>query len=170
MTEDPEIKAMASIKDALSGLEEQTIARVLRWAADRYGVTTPTKKGVGSQSLFEPAGDSEEKRFDDVGSLYDAANPTTEPEKVLVVAYWFQEIQGQQAFDSFRVNTQLKHLGHGVKNITRALNNLMDRSPRLVIQLEKRGSAKQARKKFKITTEGLRKAKQMLVGKPADEE
>lgn len=40
----PEIEAMAAIVDALDGLDDDAIGRVLRWANDRY---TPVVGGIG---------------------------------------------------------------------------------------------------------------------------
>jgi len=44
LMDDPELKAMTSIAAALTDLDEDTSGRVLRWAAERYGVSlTPNK-------------------------------------------------------------------------------------------------------------------------------
>jgi hypothetical protein len=83
-------------------------------------------------------------------------------EKVLVVAYWFQVIQGQDDWDSFAINTELKHLGHPSTNITRDLDSLMNRAPRLVLQVRKDGTTKQARKRYKLTREGVRAVEKLL--------
>ena len=51
----------------------------------------------------------------------------------------------------------LKNLGHGVGNITRAFDTLRASKPALTVQTRKEGSSKQARKKFRVTTEGHRR-------------
>jgi len=51
-----------------------------------------------------------------------------------------------------------------VENITVALGALVDDTPRLVIQTHKAGKTKQARKKYKLTAEGIKRIKQMLTG------
>jgi hypothetical protein len=38
MKRDPEVEAMGKLAEALDGLDAEQQARVLRWAADRYGV------------------------------------------------------------------------------------------------------------------------------------
>jgi len=68
------------------------------------------------------------------------------------------------------VSTELKNLGHGVANITRAFNDLKARRPALAIQVQKSGRAKQARKKYKITEAGLTKVRKMLLGQGSGEE
>jgi hypothetical protein len=96
-------------------------------------------------------------KYDDIGDFFDSANPQTESEKVLIVAYWVQVVEGAADFESFPVNQQLKNLGHPVSNITRALDTMIKQSPRLIIQTSKSGRAKQARKRYKITREGIKR-------------
>ncbi|MFQ5934260.1 MAG: hypothetical protein ACE5KI_06430 [Dehalococcoidia bacterium] len=162
MTEDEEIKAMVAVNQALNNLDEAVVERVLRWAADRFKVNslvaTSSKRGGAS---------GEEG---DVADFYDRTNPSTDAERALVVGYWFQEVQGDQDLDAQKINTELKHLGHGVGNITTALNDLIDRTPNLVIQTRKSGTTKQARKKYRLTVEGIRRVNEMLAGKTARNE
>lgn len=54
-------------------------------------------------------------------------------------------------------------LGHPVSNITRALDSMMTQTPRLVIQTQKSGKSKQARKRYKITREGTKRVSSMLL-------
>ena len=166
-----EIDAMKSVAEALSPLDEEACGRVLRWAADRFSVTITTQqKGKGSaESDSENDADQEQKQhessqnqFDDIADLYTAVTPKYDPEKALVVGYWFQVIQGQSDFDSGRINKELKNLGHGVTNITTAMTSLIGRKPALVIQTKKSGSSQQARKKYKLTLEGIKKVKEMI--------
>jgi DNA-binding MarR family transcriptional regulator len=83
-------------------------------------------------------------------------------DKVVAVAYWFQQLQGNEDWDSATVNNELKHLGYSSSNITRDLDNLMAKSPRYVIQTRKEGTTKQARKRYKLTREGIRAVEAML--------
>ncbi len=98
--------------------------------------------------------------------LFDQANPKTEPERALVGGYWFQEISGHPSFDAQEVNNALKDVGHGIGNVTQALNSLQNRKPALVRQMSKSGKTKQARKKYKLTTAGSAAAGRLLVGTP----
>ncbi len=97
-----------------------------------------------------------------LADLFDSAQAESGLDKVLVVAYWFQVSQRQDDWDSFAVNTELKHLGHPSTNITRDLDSLMKRSPRLVLQVRKDGTTRQARKRYKLTREGVRAVEKML--------
>ena len=60
------------------------------------------------------------------------------------------------------MNKKLKDLGYRVSNITTAFNGLINRRPQLVIQTKKSGTSKQARKLYRLTTEGQRAVERML--------
>ncbi|WP_455131966.1 hypothetical protein [Microbacterium aurum] len=57
---DPEIDAMSAVATALTDLEEDAQGRVLRWAAERYGVSIATsgrRSGPSAGDQAEEAGD-----------------------------------------------------------------------------------------------------------------
>jgi hypothetical protein len=94
--------------------------------------------------------------------MMDAVKPTNGLERILAAAYYHQVVQGDPDFDSQTLNTELKHLGYPSANITRDMVRLVDRSPKLVIQTRKEGTSQQARKKFRLTTEGVRTIESLL--------
>jgi hypothetical protein len=164
--DDPELKAMGAIASALDGLEDNVKDRVLRWARDRYGVSlkaqspAPTPASVS----YNTTSASSRETFNSVASLVDAANPAADSDKLLVVAYWFQVIRGESELDSQSLNSELKNLGYPIGNITRAVSNLASTTPRLVMQIKKSGTTRQARKKFRLTVEGIRRVETMTGG------
>jgi hypothetical protein len=160
---DPEIKAMADIAEALSGLEPDVIRRVLKWANEKYQLkpTGGSQQGGGGNGGSAIAN----RTFNAFSDLFDAASPSTGLERILVCAYWFQIVQGQADFDSQSLNTELKNFGHPSANITRDMDSLINRSPKLILQTRKEGTSKQARKKFKLTREGIREVERLLEGK-----
>src|SRR5258708_11014245 len=177
-----EVAAIGKVKDAVLPHDPAVRQRVLHWAADRFEVILPKGKaapagngGADEEDDQEGEQDGEQSEtetpgaFAEVASLYDAANPATEADKALVVGYWFQVVQGNADFTGFSVNKELSNLGHGVKNITVALGSMIDSTPRLVIQTHKAGKSKQARKKYKVTGEGIKRLKQMLAGNGGQE-
>lgn len=157
MADDPELVAMGAVRDALEELDEDTRRRVLRWATERFRSFSPPPANR-SGAIPAPEG------FSDFASLFATANPGTEAEKALVAAYWFQVVHGEDPLDSQRLNTELKDLGHGIKNITAALDRLIGRRPRLIMQVRKGGRTKQARKSYRLTVEGVNRVTQMLAG------
>jgi hypothetical protein len=159
-----EIQAMQSIEKAFTDLEAEVQARVLRWAADRYGVAITGKRPVGGASEVN----AEVPEFDTLAEFFAAAGPTTEPDRALVVSYWFQHVKNEADVDAGKVNGELKHLGHGVSNITSALGSLIERKPQLMIQTKKAGTSKQARKKYRVTNAGKNAVEKMLQQQPEE--
>lgn len=165
MSADDEVTAMGAVAKALDPVKENApvLARVLRWASDRYGVELGTfahgaRNTPNGAKDHRPADGRESgatPTFGDVAELFDAARPRNEWEKALVVAYWLMNGEQQTDFAGQEVNTRLKNLGHGVANITDTLTKAMNQKPALVIQTAKTGSAKQARKKYKVTRAGM---------------
>ena len=117
-SQDPEVAAMAALNSALKGLEPEARKRVLAWASQRFG-NDPTASVMAQPEARPVVGDHA-----DLPALYANAAPETEPERTLVGAYWFQVKMKQPDFDSQSVNTELKQMGHGVSNITRALDEI----------------------------------------------
>jgi DNA-binding PadR family transcriptional regulator len=156
---DTEIKAMQTISTALQSLEPDAVRRVLKWANERFQIRSPAP----TMPDYSPHGsENPPQAFNEFSDLFDAANPMMDVDKALLAAYWFQVVQKHDDLDSLQLNTELKHLGHPSGNITRALDNLINRSPRLVMQTRKDGTTKQARKRYKLTREGIRAVEKMI--------
>ncbi|MFD6530127.1 hypothetical protein [Streptomyces sp. NPDC060184] len=160
---DPEIDAMSAVTDALRNLEEEAQGRVLRWAAERYGVmigySTASKNSSGGEfvavEVSEEEISAEAPKFEHFAELFNAAAPKTDVDRALVAGYWFQAVQGGPSFQALDLNRELKNLGHALKNVTDALKGNQEKKPARVIQLRKAGSSRQARKLYKLTHEGL---------------
>ena len=168
---DVEIDAMRDISTLFAELDEEAQERVMAWLHSRFGVRRGPSESLATASSSSAATSGERERaspqvsrtsFDHPAELFEAARAKTDAEKALVLAYWFQVSQNAASFSSRQVNDELKHLGYGVGNITRALDALMETRPALVIQLEKSGKSKQAQKKFRVTHEGLKRVQQLL--------
>lgn len=154
---EPEVKAMAAVGAALSGLQPDAVRRVLRWVNEKYMVRPAT-------GASEQAGDggAVNTRFNSYSDLFDLANPSTGLERILVLAYWYQVVQGHEDLGAQSINHELKNLGHPSLNITRDIESLIGRVPKLMIQVRKEGTTQQARKRYKITREGIRAVEKML--------
>jgi hypothetical protein len=174
-TFEDEIAAMKTISQVFTRLDTDARQRVLAWTSSRFGIRIladlprdrpATRSGQQSTSpeAEVSAASSDPTSFQYPAELFDAARPRTDMDKALVLGYWFQVCKATASFTSRQVNDELKHIGHGVSNITRALDALSDTKPALVIQLEKSGKTKQAQKKFKVTHEGVKHVQQMLAG------
>lgn len=162
---DEEVKAMSEVNSVLSRLSLEAAERVVRWAAARYGSGTI---GDPITSLRIARGMGIQGAYGDFSSLFEATDPQTESKKALVAGFWFQTVRGQPDFDALQVNAELKNLGHGLSNVTRAFNALMAERPQLAIQIRKSGKSMQARKKYRLTAEGLRAVEAYLVEPPTE--
>jgi hypothetical protein len=167
-----EVEALQKVAAALGDLEPDEAGRVIRWASERFGggAVEPSNRSRGSAAREEKdrEGVARGLQFDDVADLYAAASPESESDRALVVGYWLQYHENLEEFDSQRLNTQLKNLGHGVGNITQALERLKSQKPQLAIQTRKAGTSQQARKKYKLTVAGKHAVEEM-VRKESDE-
>jgi hypothetical protein len=154
-----ETEAITKIAEALSPLTPEGIQRVLRYINQTYQPrgTAPTTFEKASSS-----GAQDNQTFSEFHELFDATLPETGPERALVAGYWLQVIQGNEEWDSFFVNKELKNLGYPASNITRDIDVLMRRTPRWVHQTRKEGTSQQARKTYKLTQEGIRAVQRML--------
>ncbi|TDC62471.1 hypothetical protein [Streptomyces hainanensis] len=176
---DPEIEAMSAVSSAFSELEDEARARVLRWAADKYGAPLSHTLKSGSQTdhltvdandavqqvpgeVMRPASTQSAATYEHFADLYSAASPTTRQERVLVAAYWFQKVVGQETFQSSELNRELKHLGHYVDHVAEALSSNINKKPQLVLQVRKNGAKRQARKVYKLSGEGIKVVESMI--------
>ena len=163
---DLEFAAMRAVYDALEPLDAPSRSRVFDYIAGRFEIAAADVKHAaekGSQPEMEgdPPLDS---GFATLAELHDAAKPSTDKDRTLVAAYWLQVCEGADAFVSFDVNRALKDLGHGVSNITKALDLLKRQKPALVLQLRKSGKSRQARKTYKVTNAGIATVLEMTRG------
>ena len=173
---DAEILAMSEVAAALDKLDDDSKrARVLRWATDRYGVTTTwpqipaTNVTPSVQSLVDALKHNTSPKIDellmhterldpafvDFVDLFDAVDPKTDVDKALTGAYWLQVVGGDESWQSLRVNNLLKDTGNGVANVTSALRSAQERKPALVRQVRKSGKSAQAWKQYRLTTAGV---------------
>jgi hypothetical protein len=162
-----EIEAMGQIDQALDALETDEKRRVLSWAVDKHGERAITAASVAAPArttptITAPASDGSDRQFERISDLVDAASPTTTVDYVLVASYWFQVIEGEESFTGMQVNAALKDLGHGASNITDSFSGLMMRKH--ARQIQKSGTSRQARKRYRLTEEGTRAVTRMLSG------
>jgi hypothetical protein len=168
---DPEIDAMAGVANALADLDQPARQRVIEWAAARYDVTingaAPGQRAEdadGGGDEQENGGNGDDRFYEHFAELFDAASPRSNEDKALVAAYWVQIHGGHETWGSQQLNQELKNLGQGLTHIAEALSSNMNKQPKRVIQLKKSGSSQQARKTYKLTTEGIKRVRKMLDG------
>ena len=103
-------------------------------------------------------------KYNSFAELFDAAQPKSNGDCALVAGYWLQVCQGAESFDGQSANSALKNLGHGLTNVTNAVDTLKNQKPALALQLKKSGTSQQARKTYKITVAGIKAVEAMIRG------
>lgn len=164
MNIDPEIQAMQSCLKALEVLEEEARARVLSWLNRKFLTSNKLNLNLGASldSTNQLGLAIDFNSFSSVAEVFGRSNPKTASDKVLMVAAYLQNKEENKELTSREISNELNHLGHGVSNITNAISGLISRKPSLMIQTRKKGKSQQAQKKYKVTTEGLKAALNML--------
>jgi hypothetical protein len=150
-----EVRALARVVEAVDGLDASAAQRVLEWAWKRF---------VGAVSHEPPASRAPVGEHVDLADLYVGARPVTDADKVLVVAYWHQVNKKKENLDAQTIHGDLKNLGYGVSNVTRACSALIREKPQLMIQVKKAGSTRQARKQYRLTAAGIQRVRDKLGG------
>lgn len=161
---DQETQAIGQIASVIDSLGEEQRGRVIRYIVDRFSIPGAYAKKPTAGSDLGEVNSHTDHEFQDLASLFAACEPNTDSLRALVGAYWIQICENSQNFDGQSVNKELKHLGHGIANITKALHALIAQKPALVLQLRKSGTTRQARKLYKITDAGVKKVKAMIAG------
>lgn len=176
---DQEFAAMQAVFSALNPLDEGERQRVIDYVSSRLGLSVATSRkpqdGKRNAMEVEEHDESDEGEvsqqsggtaptFDHLAEVFDAVDPQTDRDRALVAAYWLQSSTGASSVHGFSINKELKHLGHGLGNVTRAIDGLKAAKPALMIQLKKSGKSQQARKEYKVTTAGIKYIEEFLNG------
>jgi hypothetical protein len=173
MIEDQEIVALNTAYTALKDLAPDAIQRNINWLATRLGVSAIAKAPTGGRSptptetvaTNNPDGQTASGEFEKFATSADFLSQINEPtdkERVLAIAAYIQKKEPDKELTGFSINKELKHIGHGVANITSAIQTWVDQRPQLMIQIRKTGTTKQAKKVYKVTEEGMKSVRKRL--------
>lgn len=173
--EDQELKAMNEVHTLLRELDDASRSRVLNWLFQKFShsglrVEQFGAKGAESTNYINEGrnrgsdsdGTQLMSELSSISDLFAIAEPKSESQKVLLVATFLHQKLGLADLTSRSINDELKHMGHGVSNITATINSLINRKPKLMIQTRKEGKSKQSQKKYKVTVEGINSIKEMI--------
>jgi hypothetical protein len=183
MNQDPEITAMSQAFEALKGLDGAQIGRVLHWIKGRFGVRETKLTAVPAAAVTpaaveeiipapavepkqEPKAPVSKKRdlmdFDTVLDLFSESTVKKVSSKILLMAAYLQERHNFKEISSYDINFRLKRIGHGVQNISSSINGILKRKPQLMIEMNRDDSSRRARRKFRVTVEGIKVARGFL--------
>ena len=96
----------------------------MEWVSGRLNISFSGSKDIGNLEAerkrpeegvkagnAQPTGLHSSSRLRE---LFDNTKPQTNGEKALVAGYWIQVVQGVEELTAHAINSELKHLGHGV--------------------------------------------------------
>jgi hypothetical protein len=150
ISEEPTVGEVVQVAEPIPVVEEPTPAPNEIKEVD---IVSDPLKGLGL------------KRYRSIETLFLSSNVKTVPSKILLAAAYLQEKLNFEEISSFDINSRLKKMGYGVPNISSSLNSLLNKKPPLMVQIRKAGDSKQAKRKFKVTEEGLQLARTYLRGR-----
>ena len=150
---DPEIRIMNEIYESLRGLDAHAQRRIMGWVLEKLSMDLPWE--MGEDTCWEVAGSGDTKSLPPVANLFARARPKNDAERVLVAAAYLQTTQPGEELTAREITMKLAVLGHGVRNITATINSLMNKRPQLMVQTCKKGTTKQAQKRYKVTPGGI---------------
>ncbi len=100
--------------------------------------------------------------FDTVLDLFAESKVSKASSKILLMAAFLQEKQGFKEVSSYDINFRLRRIGHGIQNISSAINTVLKKKPALMIEVDKNSSERQSRRRLKVTPEGIKAARKLL--------
>jgi hypothetical protein len=169
-----ELNATRTVYETLKSLDGEAQKRVLDHVSGLLDVKRDARRQVVRQqdpSNGEQQDDAdiqrEEKtapKYSTFAEVFDAAGPETQSQKALIAGYWLQVCRGAADFDGFSANKEMKQLGHGLQNITVAIEALKNEKPALALQIGKSGKSRQSRKTYKLTVAGIKSVEEMING------
>ena len=168
-----EFEAIQTIHGVLEPLDDEARARVLTYIESLLGIgagrgtprATPTRRASDGIGRNDPEQAKKgDLAYSSFAELYAAANPKSNGEKALLAGYWIQAINGAEGFSGAAANKELTDLGYRIANITDAIDKMKNRTPSLILQTKKSGSARQSRKTYKVSHEGIKRVEEMTGG------
>ncbi|MBK7873392.1 MAG: hypothetical protein IPJ74_23360 [Saprospiraceae bacterium] len=170
---DQEMEVMSKSYELLKGLDDNAKIRTLLWLSSKLHVGQATLI-LGTEVMATEGGSVEAapaapaakpkasaeaaaggiESYNSLTDLVKALKPSSDSEKALVSAVFLQLKRDASELTSAQVQKELKKIGQKVSNITQAISALVKK--KYMIQLSKEGDSQQARKRYKVTHEGLK--------------
>jgi hypothetical protein len=161
---DSEIEIMLATRKLIASLDPQVQRRVLLWLNDTFSVTPAAALGIVPRNEHRPTevvqiNETDAARPSSFAELLERTEPANNADRVLVAAFWLQDLEGRETLDGRSINKLLKEHGVDVSNVTNAFTSLIDRRPRLAMQAGKKGKFE---KLYRLTTEGRKQVTALL--------
>lgn len=189
MIGDPELAVMARSYDIIKDLGIEERKRVIQWLTSKLGIEANTlAQPMVPFPINYPTGSASSNQMDNgstastgtntgitlsentatdlsafsVQGLFDRIKMKTDVARVLLVAAYLQDKDPSTELGSRPINKELKKIGHGIKNITQAINSLLKKDPELLVMTRKTTNSQQGKKKYQVTDLGMQKTREAL--------
>ncbi len=172
---DQEMEVLSKCYDLLKGLDDEVKIRTMQWLSSKFRIgqstlvlssgdmgmhegngsaATPVEKPAEAPASASAPAPSGIDAFNSFTDLYKHVKPSSDAEKALAAAVFLQLRKDSPDLTSAQVQKELKRIDQRVSNITQAISALVKK--KFMIQLAKEGTSQQARKKYKVTREGIK--------------
>ena len=139
-SQDPELAAIATVVAALEPLDNDSKKRVITYAVDRFRLSVATK---GTDRILGPdrRTPTDDQDYSDFADFFHAVDAYTEPEQLLVSAYWLDR-NGTGEFRAGDLSAPLSDLGHATTRVSHSMEALRLTRPSFLNQVSKSGRNK----------------------------
>jgi hypothetical protein len=101
-------------------------------------------------------------KYDSLKEIFNASTTKRTGAKMLLAAAYLQEKESFKELSSYEISSRLKKIGEEVKHPSAAINSLIGKKPPLLLQTGTQGISLKSRRKFRVTEEGLRIARNYI--------
>jgi hypothetical protein len=139
---------------------EPTVEPVKKRRGRKPGQVRPVAEGTQPQPV--PSQLKGFLKYDSLKEIFDASTSKRPGEKMLLAAAYLQEKENFKELSSYDISSRLKKIGEEVNHPSAAINSLISKKPPLLQQTGTHGASVKSRRKFRVTEEGLKKAKKYI--------
>jgi hypothetical protein len=126
MADDPELKAIKAIMEAMKPLDETGRSRVLDYVLKRLQMTALSDAPIAAEVSATTAAAFANRPFKDIRSLTAEKQPRSANEMVALIAYYLSEVaQGDEAADTVNVDKIRKYFKLAAFPMPRVLKNVL---------------------------------------------
>lgn len=138
------------------------VIRIVRAGKGTEKTETDEVTSETTPKVTKPTGPKTLADYETALELFSESNVKKATNRVILMAAYLQERHNFKEISSYDINFRLKRIGFGVTNISSLINAILNRVPKLLVQEGAEEHTKQARRKYRMTPEGIALAKSLM--------